>query len=145
MLSNITSSLHFHYKSFNTTTSDSATVLGIGTLTLTVLAVWASPFFQNITTLTWLIQATASRSSLQKPKLESRHLYTGHHLHSTQVTCKFIPGDRNAPGFDVALWFTMRQQWFGFTRLSNPYLTNPVSRFLNAHYHSSLPQQLEVV
>ena len=49
------------------------------------------------------IKTTASRSSVEKPESDSRHLYTGHRLHSFQIACKLILGCTQDPSFDVIL------------------------------------------
>lgn len=46
------------------------------------------------------IGTTGSRSSIQKPVIDSRPLYAGRRLPSSQVTDKLVPEDRDAPGFD---------------------------------------------
>ncbi len=48
-----------------------------------------------------LHQDTGSRSSAQKPNIESRYLYAGHHLPSNKVPGKFFPDHCKKPGFDV--------------------------------------------
>jgi len=93
-----------------------------------------------------VIKTTGSRSSLQKPKSESRLLYAGCRLSNNQVLDKLIPGYSNDPGFDSNLWITTRLQRFRFIRLSDSYLPEFIQHFdSNAHYHDSLPQQLWVV
>jgi hypothetical protein len=75
------------------------------------------------------IKTTGSRSSIGKPSKESRHLYAGHHLHSLQVTYRFIPRYETDLGFDVSLSLTTRQQWFRAIRLSLPHLLSLYSCF----------------
>jgi coenzyme PQQ biosynthesis protein C len=40
-------------------------------------------------------------SSVPKPGLESRHLYTGHHMANKQVLAMLILGRKHVPSFDV--------------------------------------------
>ena len=40
-------------------------------------------------------------ATVPKPGLESRHLYTGHHMANKQVLAMLIPGEGGTPGFDV--------------------------------------------
>lgn len=68
-----TPSLHAHYKRFLATTSSSAPVPCLGTLTLANSVACISPL--NIMT-------TGSRSSQEKPDTKSRPLYAGHRLRS---------------------------------------------------------------
>ena len=46
------------------------------------------------------IHATGSRSSIEEPSTDSRHLYAGHHLHSIRNSLADL-SDYAAPGFDV--------------------------------------------
>ena len=92
---NTTSSLHNHYSCFITTTSCSAPVPCIGTLTLVAFRYLS--FSLNIKT-------TGSRSSLQKPKSDSRHFYAEHRLHSNQVSCRLILEMDAASSFDADSW-----------------------------------------
>ena len=45
------------------------------------------------------IETTGSRSSLQKPETESRHLYAEHRPHSNQISDGLCPGAANRPQF----------------------------------------------
>jgi hypothetical protein len=91
------------------------------------------------------IKATGSRSSLEKPESDSRHLYAGHHPPNNQVAGGFILGELPAPSFDVLVTVSTRIQWFSFIRLSDSYLSVLARLFLNAHDRCSLQQPLEVV
>ena len=51
------------------------------------------------------IKTTASRSSVEKPESDSRHLYTGHRLHNIQFACRLILGYLSDPSFDVTSVF----------------------------------------
>ncbi|MBU6148595.1 MAG: hypothetical protein KGQ54_00175 [Verrucomicrobia bacterium] len=47
------------------------------------------------------IKTTGSRSSVEKPRSDSRHLYAGYHLRSVQVTRRFVLGYAKDPSFDI--------------------------------------------
>ena len=68
------------------------------------------------------IKATGSRSSLKKPRPDSRDLYTEHHPHNHQAPCGLILYACNTYSFDVIKYLTMRHQSFIYIRLSDPYL-----------------------
>jgi len=91
------------------------------------------------------IKTTASRSSVEKPESDSRHLYTGHRLHNFQIACKLFPEYFIDPSFDVIYRLTMLQQWFRIIRLSDSHLPDKSDFSLNAHDHDSLPQPLKLV
>jgi hypothetical protein len=40
-------------------------------------------------------------ATVPKPGLESRHLYTGHHMANKQVLAMLILGRKHVPSFDV--------------------------------------------
>gem|GEM_PF-3802598 len=106
----------------------------LGLFSLKLLASWNSPL------------SSSSRSSLQKPKSESRLLDAGCRLSNNLVLDKLIPGYRRAPGFDSNLHVTTPLQRFRFIRLSDSHLPEFAQHFdSNAHTHGSLPQQLSVV
>src|SRR5260364_457805 len=79
------------------------------------------------------IKATGSRSALEKPASDSRHLYAGHHLLSNRVGSRLILKSANASSFDVFSRLTTHPQWFRVIRLSDSYLTLYQRLFLNAH------------
>ena len=87
---NLTPSLHAHYRHFNATTRQSATVSCFGTLSLAFLHL---AVFLNIT-------ITASRSSTEAPRSESRPLYAGHRLPGKQVSGRLVPEADVSSGFD---------------------------------------------
>ena len=62
-------------------------------------------------------------SSIRKPRLESRLLYTGHRLASKQVSARLFPELGGNSGFDVVHGVSMRHQRFTCARLSNPHMT----------------------
>ncbi len=109
---NTTPSLHAHYRHFLATTDCSVPVSCIGTLLLGVL---------DSLNFSLVIKTTGSRSSLQKPKSDSRLLYAGCHLLNHQALSKFVPSYGNALGFDNNLWITTRQPRFRPIRLSDFY------------------------
>jgi hypothetical protein len=98
---------------FLTTTEQSAPGLRIGTFSLTVLPLVPFP----------LPSQAKFSSSLRKPGLESRLLYTGHRLASKQVSAKLLPELGGNSGFDAVSGVSMRPQRFTCARLSNPYMT----------------------
>ncbi len=69
-------------------------------------------------------------SSLRKPGLESRLLYTGHRVIGKQVSSTLIPELKDNPGFDAVHGVSMRHQRFICIRLSNPHMTRFTSRLL---------------
>ena len=74
------------------------------------------------------IRTTGSRSSTEKPELDSRHLNAGHHLLRTQVPSRLFPMIGIAIGFDVTLYpFSTLNRWFIFIRLSSSYLARIMS------------------
>ena len=81
-------------------------------------------------------QATGSRSSLQTPRSNSRHLYAGHHPHNNQVLCRLLLDEDQAPSFDVVCQLTTLQQWFSLIRLFDPYLAGFTPIFFNARVPS---------
>ena len=87
---NLTPLLHAHYRHFSATTRQSATASCIGTLSLAFLHL---AFTLNITN-------TASCSSTEAPRSESRPLYAGHRLPSKQVSGRLVPKANVSFGFD---------------------------------------------
>ena len=86
-----TPSLHPHYRDFNTTTSWSAPVPRIGTLTLMGPPLEFLPYHRD----------DRFPRSAQEPGSGSRHLYAGRHPGSKQVSPGLILGVWKAPSFDV--------------------------------------------
>ena len=76
---------------FNTTTSRSAPVPGIGTLALVGLPLGHLPLHPD----------DRFPGSLREPEPSSRHLYAGRRVGSKQVSPTLIPGHCPEPGFDV--------------------------------------------
>jgi hypothetical protein len=70
-----------------------------------------------------LASPTRFSSSVRKPGLESRLLYTGHRLASKQVSARLLPELAGNSGFDVFHGVSMRHQRFTCARLSNPHMT----------------------
>ena len=75
-------------------------------------------------------------SSVRKPGLESRSLYTGHHMDSKQVSSMPLSRDwESAPVLMSIKNLTMRRQELACARLSSPYMTRPSPRlFHNVHH-----------
>ena len=90
-LLNAIPSLLTHYRCLTATTNCSAPVSCIGTLSLKAV---------DLLRFSLSIKTTGSRSSLQKPKSESRLLYADCHLSNNQVSDRLVPRYGNALGFD---------------------------------------------
>ena len=105
---------------FTATTEQSAPGRRIGTFGLAILPLVPFP----------LPSLTRFSSSVRKPELESRLLYTGHRLASKQVSARLLPELGGNPGFDAVYGVSMRHQRFTCARLSNPYMTESKSRLL---------------
>ena len=85
---------------------------------------YSYPYSFSYSNFSLSIKATGSCSSIYEPKIDSRHLYTEHHLHSNQVTCRSLSQEMEKPLFLMSLiYLTMLQRWFTCVRLSNTYLT----------------------
>jgi len=128
-------SLQPHYNAFITTTDCSAPVPRFGTQTLTGPPLEFLPSHRD----------DRFSRSVSKPVLSSRHLYTGRHSDSKQVTFWIFPGIPLVSSFDDIYLLSIPQWWFAYARLLNPHLTHSLRLFLDAHYKGSLPMQLKVV
>jgi hypothetical protein len=78
-------------------------------------------------------------SSVRKPGLESRSLYTGHHMDSRQVSSMLLSRDKDtAPVLMSSKVVSMRRQEFACARLSNPYMTRSQPRLFHNVHHRDL-------
>ena len=119
-----TPSLHPHYRNFVTTTSCSAPVPCIGTLTLVALTTWISPF-----TSRHLVPAVPYKSPDQ-----THAIYTPDTAHPiTRFPMSLSQGMETPLVLMPILWLTTRQQWFRSIRLSDPHLPS-----YNSHFTSML-------
>lgn len=133
---NAAPSVQSHYRTFLPTTSCSAPVSRIGTLTLVGLPLEFLPSHRN----------DRFPRSTQKPESGSRHLYAGCRPSSKQVTLGLILESRKYPSSDITQKVSTPHQWFALARLPESHLTGSLPcLFLNAHHNGSLPSQLKVV
>ncbi len=84
----------------------------IGTLTLVGPPLELLPYHRN----------DRFPGPMQKPGLGSRHLYTGGHLGSKQVSPKLFLNPIKKLSFDLTSIFSMPHQWFAVARLPDPHL-----------------------
>src|SRR5712691_3353144 len=73
---------------------------------------------------TSVVYPGASPRSTPEPEPDSRHLYAGRHLGSTQVTSQVHPEATNNPRFGRHLQFSTPHQWFTRVRLPGSHLTH---------------------
>jgi hypothetical protein len=114
---------------FITTTEESAPGRCIGTVGLGFSAL--VPFS--------LASPARFSSSVRKPSLESRSLYTGHHMDSKQVPSMPLSRDwDSAPVLMSSENLSMRRREFACTRLSSPYMTRSSPRLFHNVHHRDL-------
>ena len=78
-------------------------------------------------------------SSVQKPGLESRSLYTGHHMDSKQVPSMPLSRSRaTTPVLMSPEILSMRRREFTCARLSSPYMTRSEPRLFHNVHHRDL-------
>jgi hypothetical protein len=118
-LDRVAPSLQSHYRTFGTTTRDSAPVPRIGTLALVGRPLERLPCHRG----------DRFPRSTHEPKPRSRRLHAGRHLGSKQVAPRLLPGERLPPGFDVVPPLSTPPRRFACARLRGPHLTESGSAF----------------